>query len=53
MRSISFKTAISKKSDFYDAYAEMGYAYADLGEMELAQEVVDFWKTNPPVLPTP
>jgi Flp pilus assembly protein TadD len=38
----SFKTAISKKSDFYDAYAEMGYAYADLGEMDQAQEVVDF-----------
>jgi tetratricopeptide (TPR) repeat protein len=39
---LSFKTAISKKSDFYDAYAEMGYAYADLGEMEQAQEIVDF-----------
>jgi tetratricopeptide (TPR) repeat protein len=38
----SFKTAISKKSDFYDAYAEMGYAYADLGEMDQAQEIVDF-----------
>jgi len=38
----SFKTAISKKTDFYDAYAEMGYAYADLGEMDQAQEIVDF-----------
>ena len=38
----SFKTAISKKRDFYEAYAEMGYAYADLGEMDQAQEIVNF-----------
>ena len=37
----SFKTAIGKKSDFYEAYAEMGYAHADLGEMDQAQEIVD------------
>jgi tetratricopeptide (TPR) repeat protein len=38
----SFRNAISKKSDFYDAYAEMGYAYADMGQAEEAQEIVDF-----------
>lgn len=38
----SFKTATSKKSDLYDAYAEMGCALADLGEMDEAQEIVDF-----------
>jgi hypothetical protein len=38
----SFQTAIDKKKDLYDAYAEMGYAYADLGDMEKAQEMVDF-----------
>ncbi|WP_319409744.1 tetratricopeptide repeat protein [uncultured Desulfosarcina sp.] len=42
----SFKTAIGKKSDFYDAYAEMGYAHADLGEMDQAKEIVDFLDKN-------
>ncbi|MDY6792394.1 MAG: tetratricopeptide repeat protein [Thermodesulfobacteriota bacterium] len=37
-----FKDAIGKKKDFYDAYAEMGYAYADLGQMDEAQKIVDF-----------
>ena len=37
-----FKDAIGRKKDFYDAYAEMGYAYADLGRMDEAQEIVDF-----------
>ncbi|MCP4370211.1 MAG: tetratricopeptide repeat protein [Deltaproteobacteria bacterium] len=37
-----FKDAIGRKKDFYDAYAEMGYAYADLGQMDEAQEIVDF-----------
>ena len=38
----SFKEATRKKDDLYDAYAEMGYAYADLGKMDQAQEMVDF-----------
>lgn len=42
----SFKSAINKKSDFYDAYAEMGYAHADLGEMDEAQKIVDFLEKN-------
>ena len=37
-----FEEAISLKDDFYDAYAEMGYTYADMGEMASAQELVDF-----------
>lgn len=37
-----FKDAIGRKKDFYDAYAEMGYAYADLGRMDEAQEIVNF-----------
>ncbi|MBC2734792.1 MAG: tetratricopeptide repeat protein [Desulfobacteraceae bacterium] len=37
-----FEQAIRKDRDLYDAYAEIGYAYADLGEMDQAQEIVDF-----------
>ena len=37
-----FKDVIGRKKDFYDAYAEMGYAYADLGQMDEAQQIVDF-----------
>jgi len=37
-----FKDAVGRKKDFYDAYAEMGYAYADLGQMDEAQKIVDF-----------
>jgi len=37
-----FKDVIGRKKDFYDAYAEMGYAYADLGRIDEAQEIVDF-----------
>jgi tetratricopeptide (TPR) repeat protein len=37
-----FKSAIGRKKDFYDAYAEIGYAYADLGQMDEAQKIVDF-----------
>ena len=37
-----FKSAVRIDKEFYDAHAEMGYAYADMGEMEKAQEMVDF-----------
>jgi tetratricopeptide (TPR) repeat protein len=37
-----FQEAIDKTDDFYDAYAEMGYAYADMGDMEEAQDLVHF-----------
>jgi Flp pilus assembly protein TadD len=39
---LQFEQAIAIQEDFYDAYAEIGYAYADLGEMDKAQEMVDF-----------
>ena len=45
-----FKDAIGRKKDFYDAYAEMGYAYADLGRMDEAQEIVDFLDSKEPGL---
>jgi tetratricopeptide (TPR) repeat protein len=36
-----FKQAISLDGDLYDAYAQMGYSYADLCDMESAQNMVD------------
>ena len=42
---LMFKDAVDKKDDFYDAYTEMGYAYADLGEMDKAAEIVDLLNT--------
>jgi Flp pilus assembly protein TadD len=39
-----FKNAISKKSDLYDAYAQIGYTYADMGDMDSAQNMVDTLK---------
>ncbi len=40
------KKAIDIQDDFYDAYAELGYAYADSGNMEKAQEIVNFLEDN-------
>jgi tetratricopeptide (TPR) repeat protein len=37
-----FEEAISKNSTLYDAYAQIGYAYADMGDMENAQKMVDY-----------
>ena len=36
-----FKQAINLDGGLYDAYAQMGYSYADLGDMESAQNIVD------------
>jgi tetratricopeptide (TPR) repeat protein len=36
-----FEEAISRNSDLYDAYAQIGYSHADLGDMESAQNMVD------------
>ena len=36
-----FQQAISRDGDFYDAYTQMGYSYADMGDMEGAQNMVD------------
>jgi tetratricopeptide (TPR) repeat protein len=37
-----FKEAVAQDTDLYDAYAQMGYSYADLGEMDSAQQMVDY-----------
>ena len=34
-----FERAISKDRDFYNAYAEMGYTFADAGNMDKAREI--------------
>ena len=45
-----FEQAIRKDRDLYDAYAEIGFAYADMGEIEKAQEQVDFLEKKSPGL---
>lgn len=41
-----FKEAISLNEDFYGAYAELGYAYADLGMIDEAREQKEFLEQN-------
>jgi tetratricopeptide (TPR) repeat protein len=36
-----FERAISKDRDFYAAYTEMGYTYADMGETDKAQDMAE------------
>jgi tetratricopeptide (TPR) repeat protein len=36
-----FRQAISRDEKLYDAYAQLGYSYADMGDMESAQNLVD------------
>jgi tetratricopeptide (TPR) repeat protein len=38
---LQFKEAIRIDGKFYEGYAELGYAYADLDEMDEAQRIVD------------
>ena len=45
-----FETAVKSKNDFYDAYAEIGYAYADMGQMDDAEEILRILKINAPEL---
>jgi Tfp pilus assembly protein PilF len=45
-----FQAAVDLDRNFYDAYAEMGYAYADLGDMDRAQDMVDFLDIRSPAL---
>jgi tetratricopeptide (TPR) repeat protein len=47
---LQFKEAIRVDPKFYDGYAEMGYAYADLGEMDEAQRIVDIIEPSAPDL---
>jgi tetratricopeptide (TPR) repeat protein len=41
-----FEQAAGYDPGLYDAYAEIGYARADLGDMQGAQEMVDFLEKN-------
>jgi len=36
---VQFERAVSKDRDFYSAYTEMGYTYADAGNMDKARQV--------------
>ena len=45
-----FNIAIQKDDQFFNAYAEMGYAYADMGMMDEAQEQVDNLERVDPML---
>ncbi len=45
-----FQAAVQLDRNFYDAYAEMGYAYADLQNLDRAQELVDFLDIRSPAL---
>ena len=45
-----FEAALQKDDKFYNAYAEMGYAYADLGMMDEAQRQVDSLEHVDPTL---
>ena len=45
-----FDQAIRLDREFYDAYAEKGYAYADMGDMESAEKIVEFLKEEKPEL---
>ena len=43
-----FESAIRLDKDFYAAYAEMGYAHADLGQIDEANEIVSGLKDRAP-----
>jgi Flp pilus assembly protein TadD len=45
-----FKNAISIRKDYWDAYAEMGYALADSGDFEAAETVATQLKSDSPEL---
>ncbi len=44
----AFKNAVSIKQDYLDAYSEMGYAYADNGQVDQANEVISTLYTLSP-----
>lgn len=45
-----FKAAIRLDDRFYDAYSEMGYAFADLGQIDEAMDLVNFLEDPAPEL---
>ena len=44
----AFKRAIESKEDFFDAHVELGYTYANMGEIDKAEEVQSYLKKNAP-----
>ncbi len=38
----NFENAVRKNSQFFDAFAEIGYALADMGEIDKAQEMAEY-----------
>ena len=45
-----FEAALVRDSKLYEAHAEIGYAYADMGQMDMAQTKLDFLKLEEPDL---
>jgi tetratricopeptide (TPR) repeat protein len=45
-----FDAALDRDKAFYDAYAEKGYVYADMGRIEDAEEIIDLLENKSPVL---
>lgn len=45
-----FERAIRLENDFYDGYAEIGYAYVDMGEREEAEKILEFLEEKDPSL---
>ena len=41
-----FEQAVRRDDTFYDAYTEMGYAYADAGDIEKAEEIQRFLESK-------
>ena len=45
-----FEKTLELKRDFYDAYAEMGYAYADMGDIDAAMQQLEHLQGKAPEL---
>ena len=45
-----FQRALQQDSQLFDAHAEIGYAYADMGEMDLAQQKLNYLESKDPLL---
>lgn len=46
----AFQKAVDRKDEYWDGYAEIGYAHADLKQMDQAQEMVDLLEDDAPAL---
>jgi tetratricopeptide (TPR) repeat protein len=45
-----FRAALQYNSQLFDAHAEIGYAYADMGEIDLAQQKLNYLEAKDPLL---